>query len=134
MGGIQDDGFITDTVVDARAIPYGFPKLPALASNQLFITQHWPAHSYFKKISSGAEGTMIYLGHAGNWNKMSRNYTDHIGLTDQQVAPYNNQFHLDPVTTTDSVSTMAFDNRFFCVGPALVTYGYSLWNRGRTGA
>jgi hypothetical protein len=116
-GGIQDDGFITDTVVDARAIPVWLSKASsALASNQLFITQSigLPIRIFKKDSLSGAEGTMIYLGHAGNWNKMSRNYTDHIGLTDQAGrAFYNNQFYLDPVTTTDSVSTMVFDNRFF---------------------
>ncbi|NLA15352.1 MAG: putative porin [Bacteroidales bacterium] len=116
-GGIQDDLFITDTIVDARTIPIWLSKASsALASDQLFITHSLgvPINLFRRDSIAPEEGTVMYLGHAGQWNSMSRNYTDEIGLPDHTGRKfYNHQFHLDPLKTTDSVQTMIFDNRFF---------------------
>ena len=115
-GGVKDDLLITDTLIDARTIPIRLMKASsALAENQLFLTQSYglPVHLFKRDSMKPEEGTVIYLGHAGQWNNMSRNYTDEIQLNDKDGRQfYNGRFFLNPVYT-DSVQTMVLDNRFF---------------------
>ena len=116
-GGVKDDLLITDTLIDARTIPIRLMKASsALAENQLFLTQSYglPVHLFKRDSMKPEEGTVIYLGHAGQWNNMSRNYTDEIQLNDKDGRQfYNGRFFLNPVYTKDSVQTMVLDNRFF---------------------
>ncbi|HHV04740.1 MAG: putative porin [Bacteroidales bacterium] len=116
-GGIRDDSFILDTLVEARTIPVFLTNASsALSGNQLFITQSYsiPLNIFKKDSLEKGEGTMMILGHSGQWNTMSKNYRDEISLSDLPGREfYNNQFYLNPTKTADSVRTMILDNRFF---------------------
>lgn len=116
-GGIQDDSFILDTLLEARTIPVNLSNASSLLkSSQLFITQSYgiPINLFKRDSLDTGEGTMMILGHSGEWTTMTRNYNDDISLTDQNGrAFYNNRFYMHPTRSADSVRTMIVDNRFF---------------------
>ncbi|HNR27723.1 MAG TPA: putative porin [Bacteroidales bacterium] len=116
-GGISNDKYILDTLIDARTIPVILSNASsALMSSQLFINQSYgfPINIFKRDSVETGEGTMLILGHSGEWTTMSRKYTDDIGLTDKPGRDfYNNRFYLNPTNTADSVHTMILDNRFF---------------------
>jgi len=116
-GGIKQDSFILDTLLDARTIPVLLANASsALSDNQLFVTQSigLPIQLFKRDTLKPEDGTVVYLGHAGHWNTMSRSYSDEIALNDKDGRDfYHNNFYLDPVKTRDSVQTMVLDNRFF---------------------
>ena len=116
-GGVSDEYFIRDTVVDVRTVPVHLNKAHTdMRTNTLFIT-----HTYgvplriFKSDTLGVgEGTMVYFGHSGNYAVYSRNYTDQIASTDSVGRKfYNNNFYYHPNDTRDSTRSMRFDNRVF---------------------
>lgn len=116
-GGIRDDSFILDTLVEARTIPVFLNNASSsLISNQVFITQSYaiPVNIFKRDSLEAGEGTMMILGHSGEWKTMTRNYMDEISLSDLPAREfYNNRFYLNPTKTADSVRTMILDNRFF---------------------
>ncbi|HOR12151.1 MAG TPA: hypothetical protein PKV47_07570, partial [Bacteroidales bacterium] len=116
-GGIRDESFILDTLVEARAIPVFLTEAySALTSSQLFINQSLgiPINIFKRDSLQAGEGTMMILGHSGEWTTMTRNYTDNISLSDRDGRDfYHNWFYLNPSKTADSVRTMILDNRFF---------------------
>ena len=116
-GGISDEFFIRDTVVDVRTVPVHLSKAHTdMRSNTVFLT-----HSYgvplriFKSDTLGlGEGTMVYFGHSSSYAAYSRNYTDEIALSDSVGRNfYNKNFYYHPTITRDSIRSMRLDNRVF---------------------
>lgn len=116
-GGIKEDRFILDTLVEARTIPVFLTNASSvLGSNQLFVTQSLgiPIRIFKRDSLEAGEGTMMTLGHSGEWTTMTRTYNDEISRTDLDARNfYHGQFYLHPVRSADSVRTMILDNRFF---------------------
>lgn len=139
-GGISDDYYIQDTVVEARTIPINLTQAESrLRSKSLYITQTFSIPlSFFKKgdslgtapkdslgtvpkdtlatasADSTGKGTVVFLGHSGEWTTYSRVYTDNIARTDRAGREfYHDQFFINPTATMDSVRTMKLDNRVF---------------------
>ena len=116
-GGVSDEFFIRDTVVDVRTVPIHLNKAHTdLRSNTVFLT-----HTYgvplriFKSDTLGVgEGTMVYFGHSSSYAAYSRVYTDEIALTDDVGRKfYNENFYYNPISSRDSTRSMRFDNRVF---------------------
>lgn len=116
-GGISDESFIRDTVVEARAIPVNLGNASsALRNTSVFITQSYgiPINIFKRDSLETGDGTMMILGHSGEWENMSRNYTDVISTSDSYGRSfYHGNFYLNPTSTSDSVRTIRLDNRFF---------------------
>ncbi len=116
-GGIQDDYYIKDTLIEARAVPINLSEASSrMVSNQVYINQSLavPIRLFKKDTLKAGEGTTMLIGHSGEWRTMARTYTDNISLSDRTGRDfYHNQFYLNPTVTADSTRTMVLDNRFY---------------------
>ncbi len=113
-GGIQDDYYITDTVMEAQIIPVNLQTAyNKLRSNAYFLTQSYGVPlSIFRRndtLKTG-EGTMVYFGHSFQYIRQYRVYTDQ---TDDLTTAYYDNFFLDPTESRDSTFTSSLDNRLF---------------------
>ncbi len=120
-GGMTDDAFVLDTVMDVRTIPVNLASAnDVIKTNTFFVTQSLgiPLHFLRKKevadtLRTG-EGTIVYLGNSLEYTTAERIYKDNIALTDSVGrAYYNNQFYIDPTTSNDSIHSTLFDARVF---------------------
>ena len=58
--------------------------------------------------------TTAFIGHASEYSVYTRKYTDNISAGDSEGRElYNNNFYLDPTTSSDSLRVMKLDNRIF---------------------
>ncbi len=134
-GGIVDSREVRDTVLDAKTIAINLRE----ASNRIVKKSFFINHSYgipirFKQKkdtlvrdtlsaeltkekgdSLGAgEGTMAYFGHYGEYSHFTKFYTDKISTSDRiGRAFYNNNFYIDPTTSSDSMRVADLTNRLF---------------------
>ncbi|MDR1581686.1 MAG: putative porin [Prevotellaceae bacterium] len=123
-GGIVNDFFVKDTVINSDAIDVKLKSaLNVLSSNTYFLT-----HSYgiplnlFKRDSLNAiEGTVVYFGHSFEYSRYRRVYTDgvadtaYMDLSNKQrnyLHYYNNRY-LSAVKSYDSTFASTFNNRLF---------------------
>ena len=114
-GGMIDDRFILDTVVDVRTIGTQLNNAATNINNYSFFLTHSYAVplNFFRKDSTlKDDGTVVFFGHSAEYTTTTRIYTDHI--TDSiGRAYYRNQFFINPTTTRDSMRQMIFDNKLF---------------------
>jgi len=111
-GGITRDFYITDTIMDAEIIDVNLEETGnKLRSNGYFLTHSYglPIH-LFKHSDSlkTGEGTMVYFGHAFQYLRQYRIYTDNV--SDDS---YYKNFFIDPQQSRDSTFTSSLDNRLF---------------------
>lgn len=58
--------------------------------------------------------TTAFIGHASEYTVYSKVYTDNISADDTEGRDfYNNNFYINPTTSSDSMRVMKFDNRIF---------------------
>lgn len=116
-GGAQDDFYIKDTTIEARAVPINLSSASSrMISNQIYINHSLavPIRLFKKDTLKAGEGTTMLIGHSGQLNQMVRTYNDAISLSDRVGRSfYHDQFYMDPTATADSARTMVFDNRFY---------------------
>ena len=118
-GGISDTYWVTDTLIDFKAVPINLQKANNLLKKRtIFITQSLSIPmNFFRKDAdelSLGEGTAAYLGHSLEYSRYSKVYTDAIATSDQVGRSfYFDQFNMHETASYDSVSVQNFDNRFF---------------------
>jgi hypothetical protein len=122
-GGVADDRLVLDTLVDTRTIPVSLNS----ASSKINYYSFFVTHSYgiplhlFRKDSTQqgdstrqGDGTSVYIGHAAEYNTITRTYNDLIAETDSTGrAFYGTPFLIHPTTSRDSMHTQLFDNKLF---------------------
>ena len=118
-GGVSDTYWVTDTLIDNKAVPINLQKASNLLKRRtIFITQSLsiPMNFFRKDADSLAlgQGTAAYIGHSLEFSKYSKVYTDAIALTDATGRSfYFDQFNIHETASFDSVSVRNIDNRFF---------------------
>ena len=122
-GGITNDYFIVDTVLNSTSIDVKLKSaLNETSSNTWFLTHSYgvPLNLFNRPDSTGRnEGTMVYFGHSFEYANYKRVYTDgiadtgYIDLTDQRLLRYYENYYLHSFMSRDSSYASKFDNRFF---------------------
>ncbi len=118
-GGVQNTSLIRDTTIDGKIIPINLKDAHnKLSRNTLFLNHHYNIPIRFKKDSAKTiaadDGTMISIGHIGEFSRYYRYYTDNISESDNVGrAFYNNQFYINPVSSSDSIRMVRLDNKLF---------------------
>ncbi|MBQ0096967.1 MAG: putative porin [Bacteroidales bacterium] len=106
-GGIRDNMWIRDTVVQSREILVNLSEAEnTIKRNTLFLN-----HSL--RIPFGSDSlTTAFVGHTTEWNVYTKYYTDNI-TDDFGRKFYNNNFFINPSKSADTLRTMRLDNKFF---------------------
>lgn len=120
-GGIRRFTDITDTVIDTRTIDVNLTDAGnKLRSNAYVLTQTYalPIHLFKRADTLGAgAGTMVYFGHALQYERQHRVYSDQIDTTTNADGVPNStffkNFFLNPVSSRDSMNYTSLDNRLF---------------------
>lgn len=126
-GGVRDPKMILDTIVDAKTIPITLNSADnTLKKNTLFLTHSLGFNFKKSKIVidslnnldtlalAPGEGTMAFIGHSLEYSIYGKKYTDDISTSDSLArALYNNNFYINPTTSSDSMRVRRFENRFF---------------------
>ena len=118
-GGVSDTYWVTDTLIDNKAVPINLQKASNLLKRRtIFITQSLsiPMNFFRKDADSLAlgQGTAAYIGHSLEFSKYSKVYSDAIALTDATGRSfYFDQFNIHQTASFDSISVRNIDNRFF---------------------
>ncbi|MDR1680256.1 MAG: putative porin [Prevotellaceae bacterium] len=134
-GGITDDSFILDTIVDARGINVSLPSAASkINMYTFFVTQSYsiPLRLFRKdttqhgaagdstQLAAAADsvwrddGTVVYFGHAAEYTTLARSYSDRIEPTDSAGRSYyRDRFYIHPTSARDSMRMRLFDNRLF---------------------
>jgi hypothetical protein len=126
-GGIVNDFFVTDTVINSDAIDVKLKSaLNILSSNTYFLT-----HSYgvplnlFKRdsLTAATEGTMVYFGHTFEYSRNRRVYTDGTADTayvdlllntgQRNYLHYYDKRYMSARGSYDSTFASKLDNRLF---------------------
>lgn len=107
-GGIQDNMWIRDTVVDAKEIAVNLAEAKSkLTRTTLFLNQNL-------RIPLGRDSsstTTAFVGHSTEWSIFNRYYSD---KTDASLKSfYNNNFFINPTKSADSLHVMRLDNKFY---------------------
>ena len=108
-----------DTSVAAATIPTNLSSAKnELHRQSFFITQSLAIpFNFFRKNRDSikvGEGTVAYIGHSGEFTRMSKTYTDEISTSaTAERAYYNNRFYINPTVSNDSLSYMTLDNKAF---------------------
>ena len=136
-GGIIDDGWIRDTIVDAREIDvYLRDASSQIKKKTLFLDQTYRIPFTFLKNLKGkrekadsasvarrdttiAGSGMIdtdvmtaFIGHSSEYSIFSKSYTDRISDAAGKEF-YGNRFYINPNSSTDSLKVMRLDNKVF---------------------
>ncbi|MBQ0127238.1 MAG: putative porin [Bacteroidales bacterium] len=128
-GGIQDNMWIRDTVIEAREIDIALKKASSLVKkNTLYLDQQLRIpFNFINRIRSKKDSTIVFnadsldrdittafLGHSTEFTQFKRQYKDEIGLTETFAREfYNNQFNWNPTRSADSLGVTKFDNKVF---------------------
>lgn len=128
-GGIQDNMWVRDTVVEFREINVALKNASSLVKkNTLYLDQQLRIPFNFinrmkaKKDSSfvfdadslDRDITTAFLGHSTEFSKFTRNYKDEIGPSETFAREfYNNQFNWNNNKSADSLGVTKFDNKVF---------------------
>lgn len=117
-GGLQDSFWIRDTIVDAKSIEVNLQNADNLLKRRTAYLTHTytiPMNFFRKKDSlSVGEGTVAYIGHSAEYSRYGKVYTDNIAENDIHGRNfYLNQFHLNNISSRDSLGTERFENKAF---------------------
>ena len=136
-GGIIDDAWIRDTLVDAREIDvYLRDASNELKKNTIFLDQTYRIPlSFLKNLGkkkSAADSTSAplpeiaekdtlmvdtdvttaFIGHSSEYSVFRKTYTDKISDNAGKEF-YGDRFYINPNTSADSLRVMRFDNKVF---------------------
>ncbi|MDR0659292.1 MAG: putative porin [Prevotellaceae bacterium] len=114
-GGIRKDADLEDPDKDLQIIDVNL----STAGNRLRSNGYFLTHSYgvplhiFKRSDSlrTGEGTMVYFGHAFQYLRQYRIYTDEI--RGEEEKKYYDNYFINPTKSRDSSFTSSLDNRLF---------------------
>lgn len=123
-GGITDPTQVLDTLIDSKTLSVALSDANTqVKKNTFFITQSYSIPFKFmqKRDSLGRRDsinvnkiTTAYIGHTGEFTTYTKSYDDYIALTDSTGrALYNNNFFINPTTTSDSARILQLENRVF---------------------
>ncbi|MDR0725217.1 MAG: putative porin [Prevotellaceae bacterium] len=123
-GGIVNDFFVEDTVVNSNTIDVKLrTALNVLSSNTYFLTHSYgvPLNLFKRDSLKASEGTVVYFGHTFEYSRNRRVYTDGASdtayvdlLTGQRnyMRYYNNRY-LSSLRSYDSTFASTLNNRLF---------------------
>ena len=136
-GGIIDDAWIRDTIVDAREIDvYLRDASNELKKNTIFLDQTYRIPlSFLKNLGkkrNSADSTSVvaadttsldtpavdtdvttaFIGHSSEYSVFRKTYTDKISDSAGKEF-YGDRFYINPNTSADSLRVMRFDNKVF---------------------
>lgn len=127
-GGIADNFWIRDTLVDAREIEVNLREASnSLKKNTLYLDQSYRIpFSFINKLRAKKDSTAVdtlsldtditsaFIGHSSEYSVYRKMYKDNIGMSDNLGrAFYNDRFYLNPTKSADSLRVMKFENRAF---------------------
>ena len=136
-GGIIDNTWITDTLVDAREIKVALSAANNVYSKKtVFLDQSYRIpFNFLKKIgkkklpederrpqeeraaadsSQNDNVTTAFIGHCSEYSVYTKLYQDNIAKNDKEGrAFYNDAFYLNPTQSSDSMRVMKFENKAF---------------------
>jgi hypothetical protein len=123
-GGIVNDFFIEDTVINADAIDVKLKSaLNILSSNTYFLTHSYglPLNLFKRDSANIGDGTVVYFGHTFEYSRNRRIYTDGVGDTayvdlrdgQRNYRRYYDNAYMSAVGSIDSTFASKFDNRLF---------------------
>ena len=127
-GGIADNFWIRDTLVDAREIEVNLREASnSLKKNTLYLDQSYRIpFSFINKLRAKKDSTTVdtlsldtditsaFIGHSSEYSVYRKMYKDNIGMSDKLGrAFYNDRFYLNPTKSADSLRVMKFENRAF---------------------
>ena len=125
-GGIIDESWIRDTVVDAREIDvYLRDAGNQLSKKTIFLDQTYRIPLTFltelkadslkvdrDTLKLDTDITTAFIGHSSEYSVFSKTYTDKI--SDQSGRDfYGDRFYINPTSSFDSLRVMRFENKFF---------------------
>ena len=136
-GGIIDDAWIRDTLVDAREIDvYLRDASNELKKNTIFLDQTYRIPLSFLKnlgkkknaadstsaplpeiaekdtLMVDTDVTTAFIGHSSEYSVFRKTYTDKISDNAGKEF-YGDRFYINPNTSADSLRVMRFDNKVF---------------------
>ena len=124
-GGIINDYFIVDTIIDAGAIETNLKTAKnKLRSNTYFLTHSFgiPIDVLNKRRDENAVsdgGSMFYFGHSLEYSRYNRVYTDtgqdtvaYDTYLEKNIHYYDN-YYLSKYSSSDSSAASQFDNKLF---------------------
>ena len=127
-GGIADNFWIRDTLVDAREIEVNLREASnSLKKNTLYLDQSYRIpFSFINKLRAKKDSTAVdtlsldtditsaFIGHSSEYSVYRKMYKDNISMSDKLGrAFYNDRFYLNPTKSADSLRVMKFENRAF---------------------
>ena len=116
-GGVKDVFWVTDTIVDAKAIEVKLQNAQTtLRRRTLFLTQSLAVPMNFfrrnKDSLAVGQGTVVYLGHSFELSKYTKLYTDQISdATGREF--YRDQFNIFNNASHDSLAVRRLENKVF---------------------
>ena len=130
-GGIIDESWVRDTVVDAREIEvYLRDASNKIKKNTIYLDQTYRIPFTFLKnlgqkkdslaldiaatdtTSIDTDVTTAFIGHSSEYSVFRKTYTDNI--TDQAGKQfYGDRFYINPTKSMDSLRVMRFENKVF---------------------
>ena len=128
-GGIVDESWIRDTIVDPREIQvYLNDAKNQLKKKTVFIDQTYRIPLDFsrkEKVDSleslaletpdtaklNTDVTTAFIGHSSEYSTFSKKYTDNTSTLLKEF--YGDRFYINPNKSSDSLRVMRFENKFF---------------------
>ena len=125
-GGIIDESWIRDTIVDAREIDvYLRDASNQLKKKTLFVDQTYRIPLTFltelkadslkvqrDTLKLDTDITTAFIGHSSEYSVFSKTYTDKISDKNGRDF-YGDRFYINPTSSFDSLRVMRFENKFF---------------------
>ncbi|MDR3245796.1 MAG: putative porin [Prevotellaceae bacterium] len=123
-GGIVNDFFLEDTVINSDAIDVRLKSaLNSVSSNTYFLTHSYgvPLNLFKRDSLATTEGTVVYFGHTFEYSRYKRIYTDGVSDTayvdlrngQRNYLHYYDDYYMYPFASYDSTFTSNLDNRLF---------------------
>lgn len=118
-GGIQDEFWIRDTIIDSKAIDVNLASATNTYKRRTYFIHQSLAvpMNFFRKDKDSlalGEGTMAHIGHSGEFTTYNKLYVDEIGESDTYGRNfYFNKFYLNRTQSSDELAVRNFENRLF---------------------
>ena len=128
-GGIRDNMWVRDTLVEVREIPVTLKDASShVKKHTLYLDQQLRIpFNFINRIKAGKDSTFVFnadsldrnvttafIGHSTEFSTFSRTYTDNISPSDEFARQfYNNTFNWNNMKSADSLGVTKFDNKVF---------------------
>jgi len=118
-GGIRDEFWIRDTVIESKAIDVNLAEASNLYKRRMYFIHQTLAvpMNFFRKdkdsLSLG-QGTMAHIGHSAEFTTYNKLYEDVIAESDTYGRDfYFNKFYINKTESSDELAVRNFENRLF---------------------